>query len=218
MVEKSPDYFKKSCISSKCNLTILIHHLYTLAFSQKLDIERFDNFYLRGSTNINLTDFSLVINNDVCDVAKVGLVNPTHFYCSVREHLTPCLLASGGSGDNSELGNSASCREGDHSGILGKASHARGRHKVTHHRLLHNMSEVVKRKQRYRTIKLLQISLHGGKTSKPIRAGWGGLYILMESKSRVFETGNQTLSFFQLEEESAVHKDIVQGDFEDTYK
>ena len=163
MVEKSPDYFKKSCSSSKCNLTILIHHLYTLAFSQKLDIERFDNFYLRGSTNINLTDFSLVINNDVCDVAKVGLVNPTHFYC--------CLLASGGSSDNSELGNSASCREGHHSGILGKASHARGRHKVTHHRLLHNMSEVVIRKQRYRTIKLLQVSLHGGKTSKPIRAG-----------------------------------------------
>ena len=40
----------------------------------------------------------------------------------------------------------------------------------------------------------------------------------MKSKSRVFETGNQTLSFLQLEEESAVHKDIVQGDFEDTYK
>ena len=46
----------------------------------------------------------------------------------------------------------------------------------------------------------------------------GSTYILMESKSRVFETGNQTLSFLQLEEESAVHKDIVQGDFEDTYK
>ena len=69
-------YVGKSHVYLNCSLTILINlitlnYLCTLTFGKNLDIERFDNFHLRGSTNINLTDFSLLINNDVCNVAKV---------------------------------------------------------------------------------------------------------------------------------------------------
>ena len=61
----------------------ILHHLYVLAFGQTLDIARFDNFYLQGSTNINLTDFSLLINSDVCNVAKVGRVRRL-FQCTIQ--------------------------------------------------------------------------------------------------------------------------------------
>ena len=77
----SPGCIRRSHMNLKCASTILIalfslNYLCTLSFGQKLDIERFDNFYLAGSTNINLTDFSLLINSDVCDVAKAGLLFP----------------------------------------------------------------------------------------------------------------------------------------------
>ena len=85
MVEKSPichePTVRRSHIHLKCASTVLIvalfslNHLCTLSFGQKLDIGRFDNFYLVGSTNINLTHFSLLINSDVCDVAKVCLLS-----------------------------------------------------------------------------------------------------------------------------------------------
>ena len=72
---------RRSHINLNCVSTILIvaffslNYLCPLSLGQKLDIGRFDNFYLAGSTNINLTDFSLLINSDVCDVAKVGPVS-----------------------------------------------------------------------------------------------------------------------------------------------
>ena len=61
----------------------ILYHLYILAFGRTLDIERFDNFYMKGSTNINLTDFSLLINSDVCNVAKVGRVRCL-FRCNIQ--------------------------------------------------------------------------------------------------------------------------------------
>ena len=40
----------------------------------RLDIRRFLNFHLSGSRNIDLTDFSLLFNSDVCDEARVDIV------------------------------------------------------------------------------------------------------------------------------------------------
>ena len=40
----------------------------------RLPAGRFPDFHLEGSTNIDLRDFSLVINSDVCDEAVVELV------------------------------------------------------------------------------------------------------------------------------------------------
>ena len=83
-------YIGRSHINLKSASTVLIvvtlfslSYLCTLSFGQKLDIGRFDNFYLVGSTNINLTDFSLLINSDVCDVAKVCLLSQMERACSV---------------------------------------------------------------------------------------------------------------------------------------
>jgi hypothetical protein len=82
-------YSRRSHINLKSASTVLIvtlfslNYLCTLSFGQKLDIGRFDNFYLTGSTNINLTDFSLLINSDVCDVAKVCLLSQMERACSV---------------------------------------------------------------------------------------------------------------------------------------
>ena len=82
-------------------MKLFILHLYFMAFGQTLDIDRFDNFYLQGSTNINLTDFSLLINSDVCNVAKVGRVRclfqctiqwaPDNHYVHQKGSLTPSL-------------------------------------------------------------------------------------------------------------------------------
>ena len=68
----------------------ILHHLYVLAFGQTLDIERFDNFYLQGSTNINLTDFRLLINSDVCNVAKVGRVDASPMQHSMGSRQPLC--------------------------------------------------------------------------------------------------------------------------------
>ena len=36
--------------------------------------EKYSNFYLEGSQNINLTDFKLIINNDICGDDDIKIV------------------------------------------------------------------------------------------------------------------------------------------------
>ena len=70
MMEKSHTNLK--CVSTILLICLLtLDYLCALSSGEKLYIGRFDNFYLAGSTNINLTDFSLLINSDICNAAKV---------------------------------------------------------------------------------------------------------------------------------------------------
>ena len=67
---------------------------------------------------------------------------------------------------------------------------------------------------------LCQVSLHGGETSKQIGAGRGEPFFVRKTNLRVWVSRKvkNKQHFQQLEAESEIYKDIVQGDFEDTYK